>query len=309
MQSLSVIICTYNPKPDIFSKCLNCIVEASKQYAPHEIIVVDNKSDKPVSGENYIIEHLKYSALTRIVVEEKQGLTPARLRGIKESHGSVLVFIDDDNFIKPDFLINVMKIAEEAPYIGSFSGQVKLIFEVRPPAWTRRYWGLLVYREFKGSRWSNLPHLPETMPCGAGLVVRREVAEQYTYLHNAGKRNVQLDRTGASLLSAGDNDLAACACDVGLGVGIYDSLVLEHYIPGSRLTKDYLLRLAESIAHSAIVFKSFRGEFPIEPTFKRRVANKLRVILKKGVQREFQKAVFKGEHEARALLAKLKNVV
>ena len=90
-----------------------------------------------------------------------------------------------------------------------------------------------------------MPNLTETMPYGAGLVVRREVAHYYYNLHQSERRNIQLDRTASSLFSAGDNDLAACACDIGLGVGIFDSLRLDHFIPKERISEKYLTDLAE----------------------------------------------------------------
>ena len=145
------------------------------------------------------------------------------------------------------------------------------------------------------------------MPCGAGLFVRRKVAEQYYYLHQSGKRDIQLDRSGSSLFSAGDNDIAACACDIGLGVGIFDSLLVEHFIPKNRITTDYLLKLAEGIAHSGVIFRSFRGELPKEPTIKTHLANRLRLIMKDKVSKQFQRAVYKGENDARLFLANRKN--
>jgi hypothetical protein len=57
------------------------------------------------------------------------------------------------------------------------------------------------------------------------------VAERYRLLHESGKRTFQLDRNGTSLLSGGDNDLAGCACDLGLGIGLIASLKLAHLIP------------------------------------------------------------------------------
>src|SRR5207253_8061399 len=112
--------------------------------------------------------------------ETKQGLTPARLRGMKEAAGDILVFIDDDNWINPDFFQKGMEIAGRCVHIGSWSGQVKLQFEKQPEEWTRKYWGLLVYREFREDKWSNFPYLTDTMPCGAGLFVRKKVAEYYS---------------------------------------------------------------------------------------------------------------------------------
>lgn len=97
------------------------------------------------------------------------------------------------------------------------------------------------------------------MPCGAGLCVRRAAADHYLHLHESGKRSFQFDRTGSSLFSGGDNDLAACACDIGLGVGLIATLKLVHLIPPERLTEDYLTRLIEGIHYSSTLLDAERG--------------------------------------------------
>lgn len=304
---LTVIICTYNPDPVIFGQCLEHIVVASEQFMPTEIIIVDNNSSLPLSRLDYIKGFLKKLKMARIVEEKRQGLTPARLKGIKEAIGDILLFIDDDNFVKPSFFSNGIRIANENMHIGAYSGQVKLLFEKEPQQWTKKYWGLLVYREFETDVWSNLPNLPVTMPCGAGLFVRKHVADFYHHLHFSGKRNIQLDRTGNSLYSAGDNDLAACACDVGLGVGIFNALAIDHYIPSTRTKKEYLLKLAEGIAASSVIFKSLRGEFPAKLSFKNKIANLLRLAIKRTTDRQFQKAVLAGERKAYSILRQTDN--
>lgn len=300
MTRLSVIICTYNPAPDIFRKCLRSVAAACGALAP-EIIIVDNNSSDPVSGME-AMEELK-GLPHRVLVESTQGLTPARIRGIRESSGELIVFVDDDNFLLPDFFLNGLVIAERNPHIGSFSGQVRLTFETQPEEWTRPYWGMLVHRELNTDLWSNLPHLPDTMPCGAGLFVRRPVAQHYLHLHDSGARAVQLDRSGKSLFSGGDNDLAACACDIGLGVGLFKDLRLDHHIPPSRFTKEYLLRLTEGIYASAIVFKAYRKEYPEAMTARVRWANRVRSLLKGPLEREFFAAQLRGEAEGRRMLA------
>ena len=216
---LSVIVCTYNPDPVVFGRCLSSISTALGRVSDAEVVVVDNNSTMPV--RELPLPDVARSDAFRWVSEEVQGLTPARLRGIRESHGDLLVFVDDDNFVREDFFERGIETAGKHPYIGSFSGQVFLVFEKEPPAWTIPYHGLLVRREFQSDTWSNIATLDDTMPCGAGLYVRREVAEHYLYLNDTGKRKMKLDRSGESLLSAGDNDLAACACDLGLGLGLF----------------------------------------------------------------------------------------
>ena len=292
--SLSVIICTYNPVITIINQCLLAIKKASTLSKPQEIILIDNNSN------NHFTEDNKFQLLVvelgiKLINEPKQGLTPARLRGIKEAKEDLLVFIDDDNFIEPNFFEKGLTISTSYPFIGAWSGQVKLVFEQEPQPWTKPYWGMLVWREFTENKWSNFPHLPDTMPCGAGLFVRKQVATHYYHLHESGKRNIQLDRSGKSLFSGGDNDLAACACDIGMGVGIFHEFVVNHYIPNNRLTEAYLLKLAEGIAASTVVFKSFRGELPLPVNAKNKFANFLRAQLKKGVAKKMYQAVLNGE--------------
>ncbi|MEP6740881.1 MAG: hypothetical protein ABJB61_00170 [bacterium] len=172
-----------------------------------------------------------------------------------------------------------LKIADSWFMLGSWSGQARPGFETPPPEWTKRYWGNLVIRSLERDFWSNLPHLPETMPCGAGLCVRREVAEHSLHLHDTGKRDFNLDRTGGSLILAGDNDLAACACDVGFGVGLFVALKLTHLIPAERLEEKYLLRLIEGIAYSGVMFKSFRSPESHRPRLTRKFADSARQLL------------------------------
>lgn len=301
---LSVIISTYNPVEAIFSQCLKAIHIAAKEETPAEILIIDNNSATPVYSLAYVQEFIAQNSNVKVIHEAKQGLTPARLRGIKEAKAELLVFIDDDNFITPEFFRTGKKIAENNPHIGAFSGQVKLIFEKEPENWVNKYSGLLVWREFANDQWSNLPHLTDTMPCGAGLFIRRNAAQHYLQLHNTGKRNIQLDRNGNSLFSAGDNDMAACACDIGMGVGIFSALAVNHHIPAARISKEYLLNLAQGIAASSVVFRSFRGEMPVKKAFKRKMADSIRLMLKNKIDRQFYKAVLQGEEAGRKIIAR-----
>lgn len=263
-----------------------------------EFLLVDSGSEIPLSSR----VDLSWHPLSRCVREDVGGLTRARLRGIAEAGGELLVFVDDDNELDADFLENALRLASAWPTIGAWSGASRPRFDSAPAEWTKRYWGNLVIRDVPSDLWSNLPLLPETMPCGAGLCVRRQVAAHYCQLHDEGKRGFVLDRTGQSLMSGGDNDLAACACDLGMGVGIFSSLRLTHLIPDARLQEDYLVALAKGIALSAILLRSFRGDSIRRPTTKRRIADILRMMLLSRRERRFFRATRQGEREAYRML-------
>ena len=246
---LTVIICTRNPRQEYFAECLTALEKQTLPRDQWELILVDNGStpDKAPRPD------LSWHPRARLVHEAKLGLTPARLRGIREATGELLVFVDDDNVLDTDFLETVLRIAEERPFLGSWSGQCRPRFEEAPPEWTRRYWATFAIREFDKDCWSNLPRLSDTIPWGAGLCVRRGVAQHYLIVHESGKRSFQFGRSGDSLISGEDNDLAACACEIGLGVGIIASLKLTHLIPPQRLTEDYLARLVEGIQFTGVL--------------------------------------------------------
>jgi glycosyltransferase involved in cell wall biosynthesis len=291
---LSVILCSHNPRFEYLQQCIGALREQTLPYDRWELVVVDNRSDEPLAERVDLSWH-PHACMVR---EETLGLTAARLRGIRESTGDLLIFVDDDNVLDVDFLEIALHTTEERPFLGSWSGQCRPAFEQRPPEWTRRYWGNLVIREFDHDVWSNLPRLPESMPCGAGLCVRREVALRYLDLHESGKRSFQFDRIGKSLLSGGDNDLAACACDIGLGVGLIASLKLTHLISPERLTVDYIARLAEGIQYSSTLLDSEHGIRTVQRTALGRTADFFRIMQLEQPHRRILRAAFRGRDRA-----------
>lgn len=272
---VSVIICTYNPVERVFVKCLQHIYEATSFSKVDEIIIVDNNSDEPVNKLAYIKRFLNQVENMRIVTETKQGLTPARLRGIKESTGDLLVFVDDDNFLDRSYFGAAKQIIHDYPFIGAFSGQIFLEYDAEPPSWTRRYWGMLTYKPLSKDIWSNIPFNTDTMPNGAGLCVTRDTAWHYHGLFESGKRTFQIDRTKKSLLSGGDNDLAMCACDIGKGMGLFQNLRLTHYMAANRFTLEYLTSLAYGIYYSYGILLFMREGKVKRPT----MLNRLKAVV------------------------------
>jgi glycosyltransferase involved in cell wall biosynthesis len=268
-----------------------------------ELIFVDNASAERLDGRL----DLRWHPAGRVVRENDLGLTPARLRAIRESRGDVLIFVDDDNVLAPDYLATATDVARTHSFLGAWSGHVTGEFEVPPPEWTRRYWGNLVIREVTRDAWSNIHGLDVTTPLGAGLCVRREAATEYLRVHDSGLRPKMLDRAGTSLVSGGDNDLSACALDIGLGWGVIASLRLTHLIPKERLSEEYLLRLVEAVAYSSLILRSFRAEASdgASPSgLASRAAGLARKIRMSRRERRFHAAVTRGETRAREELGR-----
>jgi glycosyltransferase involved in cell wall biosynthesis len=242
MVRVSVIVCTHNPQSDALRRTLASLKEQSLARHQWELLVVDNASDTRVSSTHDVSWHER----GRHVREEKIGLTPARLRGIAEAKGELLVFVDDDNLPMPMFLEEAWDIWSRHSYLGAFgAGRLEPEFEIPPPLELRPRLNLLALRSVTQARWTNNIRDVESIPWGAGLCVSREVADAYgRFVDSLGSGVIAvLGRRGRQLFSGEDDVFSWVAASLGLGFGIFPSLRVTHLIPASRLSRHYFLNL------------------------------------------------------------------
>ncbi len=253
---ISVIICTHNPRLDYLSRVIAALRGQTLSVEQWELLVIDNCSEPPLLEQIDLTWHPH----GRCVREDELGLTPARLRGIRESKAELIVFVDDDNVLDGEFLEKTLEIACERPELGAWGGRVTPECESPPPDSTKAYLGWIGIREFDRDQWAYCWPLPDhVMPWGTGLSVRRVVAETYATGVVANQQRRNLDRKGNSLVSGGDIDLAMTSWECRLGVGLFTRLHLVHLIPSSRLQPEYLERFMESIAYSEVILRHQRG--------------------------------------------------
>ena len=258
---VSVLLCTHNPREDFLSATFEGLHTQTLPLENWEFILVDNASKSPLRPNL-----VKWHGRGRLVREEKLGLTHARLRGFAEATTDLFILVDDDNVLKPDYLERAIAIAEEWPFIGAFGGQSHPTWEKAAPEWTRRYWHLLGIREFVEDRWSNVLGGEQPVPIGAGMVLKRAVAERYAEIVAKNPARAALDRAAGKLTSCGDTDLALTAIDLGLGTGQFSRLELQHLMPASRVEENYLSELTHGIHYSATILASFRHLLPPPPS-------------------------------------------
>jgi glycosyltransferase involved in cell wall biosynthesis len=210
-------------------------------------LLIDNASKEPLSETVDISWNLQ----GRHIREDELGLTMARLRGIRESRGKLLVFVDDDNILAPDYLNQAKEISARNPFLGVFgSGMLEPEFEVRPPPELRPYLPLLGLRRVPSALWSNNANDTSCRPWGAGLCVTRRVANAcWQLVADLGNAAV-LDRRGERLFCGGDDVFSWAAAEVGLGFAVFPELRITHLILARRLNQQYLLRLIRDKAFS-----------------------------------------------------------
>ena len=242
---LSVIICTHNPKKDYLDRVLEALRNQTLPKEYWSLLIVDNASDTPVASRWDISWHPAAEHL----YEPRLGLTNARLNGIAAAQNPWLVFVDDDNVLATDYLENARDIAENMPFLGAFSGKTTGEFEIPPPKWLLGDLGIIAVRDLDKDVFSNM-YIWDTVPVGAGMVVRRTVAEKYMTQSRTNLLKQMLDRSGKSLSSGGDTDIILTTLDMGYAIGRFTRLDLIHLIPQSRLGKEYILKLCEGNGYS-----------------------------------------------------------
>jgi glycosyltransferase involved in cell wall biosynthesis len=221
--------------------------------ADWELLLIDNASKEPLAKSWDVSWHPQ----GRHLREERLGSAQAHLCGIRESDGELLVFIDDDTVLSPDYLSVAIDLARQYTQLGAFGASFKGEFEEPPPAWLIPYLPSFV-SELDDDHWSNSRRWSAAFPYGAGLCIRRRVAEDYERKAHADARRTTLGRIGTGLGGAEDVDLAQCAIDIGMGTGRFRALQLTHLIPARKLTKEYIVKMMAGNAASLEILASFR---------------------------------------------------
>jgi glycosyltransferase involved in cell wall biosynthesis len=250
---ISVIIPTHNPDSGRLNRTLTGLCAQSLPSEQWETIVVDNAS-------SLFPDPAFFTRCTprnfRILPEPTVGLTAARRCGLHAAKSNIIIFVDDDNVLEPNYLEKAANAFARLPRVGALGGKSLPEFSVPISAdnWRREFFPLLALRDLGEnelvSQGLRLPgadrnSYPVFAPIGAGMALRREAVQSWLM----DKSNVS-DRRGDELTSSGDNDIVLCVMKAGWEVAYSPALALTHLIPPSRVTSDYLARLNRGIQKS-----------------------------------------------------------
>lgn len=101
---ISVIIPIYNTERYL-KRCIDSVL--GSDYGEYEVILVDDGSK---DGSLEICKaYARRESRVRVIEQGHRGVSEARNRGIRESRGDWIIFIDSDDFISHDFLGMVEK--------------------------------------------------------------------------------------------------------------------------------------------------------------------------------------------------------
>ncbi len=148
---VSVIVLNYNGK-QYLDDCFQSLEKVD--YPNFEVVMVDNKSTD--GSVEHVREHYKWIRV--IEAPGNNGFAVGNNIGIKNTKGKYVFLLNNDTICTPDFLTNLVKVAESDPTIG-IAGSWALDNRYRK----YKYY-LLKHKAFQGSDVS-----------GAVMLIRREM--------------------------------------------------------------------------------------------------------------------------------------
>ncbi len=238
---LSIIVCTYNREKYI-GECLTCLAKQNVDKSQYEVLIVNNLStDNTQKIVDEIIQ--KYPEISFLsFIEEKQGHTFARNRGIREAKGSILSFIDDDAFVEKTFCSAIIEFFKNHENASAIGGKIIPLYENKRPAWMSKYLLPLVaaldlgnqIKAFKGHKF----------PIGANMAFRKSMFDKY------GIFDVNLGRRGTGLEGGDEKELFLRLKRGGEKIWYVPQVSVQHIIPDSRIKKSYIKGLAIGVGTS-----------------------------------------------------------
>ena len=303
MFKVTCIICAYSPRMDYLNQTLDSLRAQCFSREDWEFILVDNSSKEPLAGR----VDLSGIPDARCFYEAELGVTHARLCGIREARGEIIVFVDDDNILDSQYFSLVWKLFSENRLLGCIGGSLIPRFECEPPVNSEPFWECLALRTVEQLDVDCSFEL-NAKPYGAGLSLRREIAEQYALHVSRSDSRKRLGRIGNSLGGCEDIDMAYTAVEMGYVCGLFPDLKLTHLIDRKRLNWEYLKKISHDANCSYIELLRSRGlPLPRRIALYRSLARVLLGLLRR--PSGYNLSRFKRRHqEVRGMLKALSNI-
>ena len=240
----TVVIVTYNGADRIGAVLDRLRHQIGTADIVWEIIVVDNNStdDTRAVVQRYQA-NWRQDVPLRYEFQSQQGAGFARHHGTKVANSPFIGYLDDDNLPWINWVRSAYRFAQQHPNVGVFGSRIRGKFATSPPAHFERIAALLALTD-RGPK--PIPYRPEAkiLPPGAGLVVRRQA-----WLDNVPEERTLAEKFGDR--EAGEDlEVVLRIQQAGWPVWYNAKMWMHHEIPGSRLTRPYLVRLCRGIGLS-----------------------------------------------------------
>lgn len=224
---LSVIICTYN-RANLLARCLDSFVDQTLDSQRFELIVVNNRSTDDTSA---VLEQFRIKIKNlQVFWEENAGLSYARNRGIRESRGALIAFIDDDARASSNWCQEIISFFSNHKDAAAVGGPYTAYYDSPRPEWfLDRYgsWNLGEGLKIMGN---------DEYVNGTNMIFRKFIFEKI------GLFNTGIGMKGSKISFGEETNLHRRMNAAGYTVYYAPSIVVSHLVRAEKMNLFWLLK-------------------------------------------------------------------
>jgi glycosyltransferase involved in cell wall biosynthesis len=254
---VSVVVPTHNGAARLPITLAHIAAQRPPRGLSWEVIVVDNVSIDDTAQVALRAWPADAPVPLRVVREPRLGLSHAHLRGFASAQGEIVTWVEDDNWIAPDWVTVVSTTMAEHPEVGLCGGVNEPVCEIPPPAWFETF-GFAYATGSQGMAAGDVTSQRGYL-WGAGLTVRKAA---WDHLVRHGFRPLLVDRQGdASFQAGGDSEICFALRLAGWRLWFEPRLRLRHHLLAHRLEWRYLRRLFRGFGAATVGFDPYNRTF------------------------------------------------
>lgn len=228
---VTIIIATYN-RSVVLKETLESLIlhyENAFVTTASEILVIDNNSSDDT--REIILNISKKYSFVKYILEDKQGLSHGRNRGIKEAVNENLIFADDDIEVEKGWVEGLINPLLKNPEIGVVGARIVPFGQPVPNWMPSKYFWLVGVRDL-GNTERYVDHA-----MGASMAFRKSIFDE------VGLFDPALGRNGKQLLGGEEVDIQKRIMKKGYKI-LYNPSALVYHKIAPKLNEIYVLKFA-----------------------------------------------------------------
>lgn len=235
MADIAVLIPTFN-RSSMLADVLDGLAAQTAARDAFEVLVLDDGSTDDTA--DVVASRSSGDLDLRYVRQDNAGLNTARNHAAASTEAPLLVYLDDDVLLPPDYVDQMLAAFRHHSDADAVAGRIVLLFEADKPRWLSENLRLYLSEYDRGDNVEVLA--PPEYPRGASFAIRREALDRLNGFV------AHLDRRGTSLVSSGEQELFQRLHGSGGKIVYWPGARVEHRVPPERVTLDYFRRRARA---------------------------------------------------------------
>jgi glycosyltransferase involved in cell wall biosynthesis len=231
---ISAIVSTYN-RAHFLEGLFDSVLKQTIGKECYEVVIVNNNCTDNTEEicQRFIQSHPEVTV--NYCIETRQGLSYGRNRGIAESKGEVVTFLDDDALIAPDFFETTLDFFFHHPDVNAIGGKILLHYMDKKPNWYNPFLASLLGYFNRGDKEQVFTN---DYFRGSNMSFRKEVFAKH------GDFNTSLGRVGKNLMGNEEKELFYRFKNKGEEMWYVPTTVVYHLVPIERTYPEFVKRQA-----------------------------------------------------------------